>query len=112
MSATMHTPGPWWVIDSGVRDKGGYICHTNPPQHYQDQDERFAQESAERVANKLLIAASPELLEALKAFMALDPTFSSCCDKGLAELVAEGNRMATAVQKARAAIAKAEGVTS
>jgi hypothetical protein len=62
-----HTPGPWWVTDSGVRDRGGYICHTNPPQHYQGQDERFAQESAERAANKLLIAAVPDMFEALEA---------------------------------------------
>lgn len=62
-----HTPGPWWVMDSGVRDRGGYICHTNPAQRYEGQDDRFAQESAERAANKLLIAAAPDLLEALIA---------------------------------------------
>lgn len=61
-----HTPGPWWVTNSGVRDRGGYICHTNPAQRYEGQDDRFSQESAERSANKLLIAAAPELLEALK----------------------------------------------
>lgn len=63
---TGHTPGPWWTTDSGVRDRGGYICHTNPAQRYGGQDERFVRESAERAANKLLIAAAPAMLEALK----------------------------------------------
>lgn len=62
MSAAKHTPGPWWVTDSGVRDAGGYICHTNPATHYPGQDERFERETAERAANKLLIAAAPDLL--------------------------------------------------
>lgn len=64
--STKHTPGPWWATDSGVRDVGGYICHTNPPTRYPDQDERYEKEVAERVANKSLIAAAPELLEALQ----------------------------------------------
>ena len=65
MSAA-HTPGPWWVTDSGVRDSGGYICHTKPPTHYPDQNERYAKEVAERKANARLIAAAPELLQALR----------------------------------------------
>lgn len=65
MSAAKHTPGPWWVTDSGVRDAGGYICHTNKAQRYEGQDERYERETAERAANARLIAAAPELLEAL-----------------------------------------------
>lgn len=62
-----HTPGPWWATDSGVRDSGGYICHTNRPTHYPDQDERYAQECEEREANKALIAAAPYLLSEVAA---------------------------------------------
>jgi len=58
----MHTSAPWWVTDYGVRDRGGYICHTQPPTHFQGQDERFANEVEERKANARLIAAAPELL--------------------------------------------------
>lgn len=62
-----HTPAPWWTTDSGVRDRGGYICHTLSAQHYPGQEERFARETAERAANKALIAAAPDLLEAAQA---------------------------------------------
>lgn len=65
MSAA-HTPNPWWETEYGVRDRGGYICHTQPPTHYPGQDERYASEVAERKANKTLIAAAPDLLEALQ----------------------------------------------
>lgn len=64
----MHTPAPWWVTDYGVRDRGGYICHTQPPTHFPDQDERFANEVEERKANARLIAAAPELLTALQFY--------------------------------------------
>lgn len=67
MTAAKHTPGPWWVTDSGVRDRGGYICHTNKPTHYEGQDERYESETAERAANAIAIAAVPEMLEAAKA---------------------------------------------
>jgi len=62
-----HTPGPWWPTDSGVRNSGGYIAHTNSVQRYEGQDERYAREVAERKADKRLIAAAPELLEAALA---------------------------------------------
>lgn len=61
-----HTPGPWWTTEYGIRDSGGYICHTHGAQHYRGQDERYEKEVEERQANKDLIAAAPELLEALK----------------------------------------------
>ena len=69
MSEAQHTPGPWWEEDSGVRDRGGYICHTRPATHYLGQDERFEKETLERAANKKLIAAAPELLEALQGLL-------------------------------------------
>ena len=65
MEQVKHTPAPWRVTDSGVRDRGGYICFTPSATHYPDQDERFEREKAERLANKNLIAAAPDLLEAL-----------------------------------------------
>lgn len=89
-----HTPAPWWVTDSGVRDRGGYIAHTNPVQHYEGQDERYAFEVAQREADKHLIAAAPELLEALRVLLeAID-----------------GNHVTTGdYNQAHHAIAKAEG---
>jgi len=67
--ADKFTPGKWWTTESGVRDKGGYICFTPQAQRYPDQDERFVQEKAERAANKLLLAAAPELLATARAVM-------------------------------------------
>jgi hypothetical protein len=61
-----HTPGLWWVTDKGIRDSGGYICHTNSVQRYEGQDERYAREVAQREADKRLIAAAPELLDQLQ----------------------------------------------
>lgn len=66
MTEAKHTPGPWWTEESGVRDRGGYICHTRPAQRYPGQEDRFIKETAERAANKALIAAAPKLLEALQ----------------------------------------------
>lgn len=91
MTDTKHTPGPWWVTEHGVRDVGGYIAHTNSVQRYEGQDERYAREVAHREADKLLIAAAPELLEALQ---------------DLLNDVGRASSMLGAV-KARAAIAKA-----
>ena len=88
---TKHTPGPWYAVDgnkhrdfnqiairaSGLRRKTGgdvSVCHV----------ERFNE------ANARLIAAAPELLQALKA----------CWDLGIDEHL---------VPMVRAAIAKAEG---
>ena len=90
-----HTPGPWWATDSGVRDRGGYICHTNPPTHFQGQDERYDREVDERKANKNLIAAAPELLGALELLVA-----------GIENSVSQTY---LPLQQARAAIAKATG---
>jgi hypothetical protein len=69
MSAA-HTPGPWWVTDGGVRNSGGLICRLIKAFHYPGQDARFEKEVAERLSNARLIAAAPELLEALETISA------------------------------------------
>lgn len=68
--ASGHTPGPWRVAESGVRDVGGYICFINKPTHYADQEERYAREVEERKANAQLICAAPDMLAALKRMIA------------------------------------------
>lgn len=86
MSEAKHTPGPWWDTESGVRDRGGYICHTRPAQRYPDQDERFEKETQERAANKRLIAAAPELKSIADNFQIKGPD-----EDGLIWLVLHGN---------------------
>lgn len=97
--STQHAPAPWWVTDGGVRNSGGYIAHTNSVQHYDGQDERYVREVAEREADKRLIAAAPDLLEALQ------------------ELLGDMSHMSpqeclAVAKKARVAVAKATGGTS
>lgn len=98
---TKHTPGPWRVVNYQdkndvprvVSDKGGiavlcinrYLGEAGP--------------SKQEQINAALIAAAPELLEALKAMVAIW--------EGPRELAAL--RFAKSVIDARAAIAKATG---
>jgi hypothetical protein len=94
-----HTPGPWWITDHGVRDSGGYICHTKSVQRYADQDERYVREVAQREADKHLIAAAPDLLASLR---------------DMVEWLDDGNRQlsesaAADVAKARSALSRATG---
>jgi hypothetical protein len=103
----MHTPGPWWVTDSGVRDTGGYICHTNNATHYPDQDERYERETAERAANARLIAASPDLYDA--AENALNALIGCCVPAGGVD---DRKTILEAQTMLRAAIAKALGSTT
>lgn len=75
MSAAKHTPGPWSVNDrrdSGVMNNGVYVM----------ADRNFVRVFNEwgddemQLANARLIAAAPELLEALKAAVdEVDGTF-------------------------------------
>ena len=99
-----HNPGPWWVTNSGVRNSGGYICNTNFVPRYQGQEERHEREVAARDADKLLIAAAPDLLEALQDLFGADMEHVLMGD-GKDDQVA-------AIAKAHAAIAKATGAAA
>lgn len=103
MSAAKHAPGPWWVTDSGVRNAGGYICHTNKAQHYEGQDERYESETAERAANAHLIAAAPDLLAVTRDFEEALQELGLFCECGAADC---------RTTRLRAAIAKAAGEPS
>lgn len=91
-----HTPGPWKVIDRAlnggegvsIEAENGYteVCKVNKSYH-------------SRTANARLIAAAPELLEALKEAENWLAEYEDGPDSGLQGLLAQ----------ARAAIAKAEG---
>ncbi len=69
---------------------------------YDDKDQRTSNE--ELIANAALIAAAPDMYEALKAFESAFSNFDIMA-KGLPAQMAAGD----AVGKAREAIAKAEG---
>jgi len=89
---TKHTPGPWKLFKKAgscdLRVDGyGVICDFMVDGPNEEMD-------VEAIANAHLIAAAPELLEALHAFM-IDPNVSKCLSVNL--------------DFVRAAIAKAEG---
>ena len=70
------TPGPWRTVRPSnnpkklyVRDCGGLIAEGPFPSHYEGQDERFAKEVDRYEANARLIAAAPELYEALDTLL-------------------------------------------
>jgi len=98
MTSRKHTPGPWYV-GTEFNDQGRHIYAAQKVRHEDgdewhpliactDDDERLV----DWQANAVLIAAAPDLLEALKdALCALE-----CCGKDY-----------PAASKARSAIAKA-----
>jgi hypothetical protein len=95
-----HTPGPWYV---GAQNDGLYIIDRQPspsnddPRHDADVElvaTPFAARGATVEANARLIAAAPEMLEALKDVM---------------ERLVDRHEADESAVKARAAIAKATG---
>ena len=74
-----HTPAPWQYTNTasknlgGVRSKNGFICFMTKVDRYQGQEERYIEELTEKNENANLIAAAPEMLEALQC------TWDSMC---------------------------------
>ena len=64
---TKHTNGPWYAVSRMVEvanDKAPDICTTNPQMFGQGH---LSRSMREQLANARLIAAAPDLLEALQA---------------------------------------------
>jgi hypothetical protein len=90
---TKHTPGPWAVSDGDVTNESGIVIATV---------QRAG--NGETVPNCRLIAAAPDLLEALEAVLAMH------CMPTEPKRTYRDN--AGAMDKARAALAKARGANS
>lgn len=113
-----HTPGPWQVLPEEcdkpyIRIRGTVlgcrykIANVLTP-HYEGVHER---EAAETRANARLIAAAPELLEALKPFAELlKKHHDSMSDDRPIFAIEDSIITAGDLRKAVAAIAKAEGM--
>lgn len=103
MSETKHTPGPWSVtgkqFSGSVRVSAGSGSDLNGLVAICDAGD-YARSKVEGAANARLIAAAPELLEALVWMVANDDTNEA--DEGNAYWV-------DGLHRARAAIAKATG---
>ena len=102
MSNANHTPGPWsssmWTDDVAGAVGWSIVCgdagHLVPTNTFETDDEEEAE------ANARLIAAAPELLDALKAML---DQFNYSTVSGLV------HDESMAIMKAREAIAKATG---
>ena len=108
MSAAKHTPGPWkadlclegWGIHEVQRADGAGIARLA------EMQTAFAPDDKEGIANALLIAAAPDLLEALRAARrAMQEAEVAWCD-GTPSAPVE---LLNAISDAQAAIAKATG---
>lgn len=93
-----HTPGPWHVSPFGAGFEIESATGVSVGQAHQTRPVRTADDHDERRANARLMAAAPELLEALKACAAV------CAGEAVSK-----NGLVNALEKARDAIAKATG---
>jgi hypothetical protein len=85
-----HTPGPWRRMGTNVGDEVGQIATLS-------FDSLVRMKEPERIANARLIAAAPELLEALKYMINVCPPINQVGEE--------------ATMRACIAIAKAEGIS-
>ena len=112
-----HTPAPWSVGYTNPKDYGGGIIHFYSPVHVgtgttkgnviatvgMGGDGATDASAAAVKANAHLIAAAPDMLEAVRELLATHPAAYRDANK-------IDNRTDNAVRIARAAIAKAMGV--
>lgn len=96
MSA-QHTPGPWEIDGEYVQQAGQTVVAVCDVLNMDKAGDKGWYSGPVTQANKRLIAASPELLEALEALLGMDVAYQ------------RGPRVEAAVAAGRAAIAKAKG---
>lgn len=109
MSNSKHTPGPWTVLPEeadkdylrirGTRLGGRYkVANVHMPRLWESHYVLRDRANAESGSNARLIAAAPDLLEALKACAAV------CAGETMSK-----SGLIHALEKARAALARATG---
>lgn len=109
-----HTPGPWEWTDILWAAKGH--VYVGRPSDFNDWNGKpkvevvATCEGKDAISNARLIAAAPELLEALKMLRAAFASFSAECNpSGKSSGVADWKLINEAEVKTSSAIAKAEG---
>lgn len=102
MSAGRHTPGPWRFNEATqtiVSNQSHPIAKLSDSYHRKLHDGTTGNDGA-------LIAAAPELLEALKVWLRY---FGGDHETAILAIAEDGSTLTHAQERARAAIAKAEG---
>mgnify|MGYP005822540887 FL=1 len=111
-----YTPGPWDIHEANDRNDAFYITHKNRrgigsiSNSFNDDGDQYT--SAEDAANARLIAAAPDLLEALEesvAELCLSINFNDAADLNAGEEPDGDPDTIAIVGRAEAAIAKAKG---
>lgn len=118
---TKHTPGPWQAVNGtdvftrlGARNAAGVKAAANDGWYIADCDRGPSSTEeggeadipyVEKLANARLIAAAPELLEAMQQAFDFPPDFFDRSDDELEQITVSGRHL----RMVRAAIAKATG---
>lgn len=103
-----HTPGPWKAsgfADMGLVHPGARVRIIWSPG--ESMDVAYAAPTASP-ADEALLAAAPELLEALEAFLGLDGHADTACNS-IACVCGQEEKYEEVSRRARAAIRKAKG---
>lgn len=102
-----HTPGPWAFIVSDLKSTGFKRKHWQVGQEGQESL-GVALAFGESEANARLIAAAPELLEALKALESAVVSYGIHRSKESPQWLEKTSQLFKAITHAREAIAKAD----
>ena len=105
MTETKFTPGPWQLVQAEYSDSGRYV----EPRvfSYADPDDpkiicsMAVRDGTTEEANGLMVAAAPDLYEALSELIDALPSAE--------DMRARGKQEGPSLRKARAALAKANG---
>lgn len=62
-----YTPGPWYALKDNESSPAGHLVRSEPSKIEVARASNIYMDRSERLANARLIAAAPELLEALEA---------------------------------------------
>ncbi len=86
MTEVKHTPGPWKINETDYSNAYGIECEVNGIQHTVCTDQfcypNFKKDrDPEKLANAKLIAAAPELLEALQDIIKISDRKHDAWDK-------------------------------
>ena len=101
-----HTPGPWMEWNDDIKAKNGsLICNV----YASEQDVGKSNGRGESDYNARLIAAAPELLDALNALVHEILIITDQTDQGRLDAIERLHRDGKVIENARHALARATG---
>lgn len=109
---TKHTPGPWHVGDLAAPNLAGRNALVYAPSGYAVADAKVFHCKfgvPEMEANARLIAAAPDMLEALEGLLLVEPTTRSDLAWEMLTIHEKARRYDQALERIKSAIAKARG---